>query len=85
MKIYQESIGKSSDPYWQYSCWKSCSLISRFNAEKDVLELGGSDPYVILEDADLDQAVNACIAGRMLNTGKVVCGKAFHCGRTMPV
>ena len=38
--------------------------------KKTVLELGGSDPYVILEDADLDQAVNACITGRMLNTGQ---------------
>jgi succinate-semialdehyde dehydrogenase/glutarate-semialdehyde dehydrogenase len=38
--------------------------------KKTVLELGGSDPYVILEDADLDLAVNACVTGRMLNTGQ---------------
>jgi succinate-semialdehyde dehydrogenase/glutarate-semialdehyde dehydrogenase len=38
--------------------------------KKTVLELGGSDPYVILEDADLDQAVPACITGRLLNTGQ---------------
>ena len=38
--------------------------------KKTVLELGGSDPYVVLKDADLDQAVNACIAGRLLNSGQ---------------
>ena len=38
--------------------------------KKTVLELGGSDPYVILDDADLDQAVAACTAGRMLNAGQ---------------
>ena len=38
--------------------------------KKTVLELGGSDPYVILEDADLDQAVTACVTGRLINTGQ---------------
>ena len=38
--------------------------------KKTVLELGGSDPYVIFDDADIDNAVEACIAGRILNTGQ---------------
>jgi len=38
--------------------------------KKTVLELGGSDPYIILEDADLDQAISACMIGRFLNTGQ---------------
>ena len=38
--------------------------------KKTVLELGGSDPYIILDDADLDNAVESCITGRMLNTGQ---------------
>ena len=38
--------------------------------KKTVLELGGSDPYLILDDADIDKAVNSCIDGRILNTGQ---------------
>ena len=38
--------------------------------KKTVLELGGSDPYVVLDDANLDVALDACIAGRLLNAGQ---------------
>lgn len=38
--------------------------------KKTVLELGGSDPYVILEDADLDEAAEVCAAARLLNSGQ---------------
>ena len=38
--------------------------------KKTVLELGGSDPYVILKDADLDLAVDTCVTSRLINGGQ---------------
>jgi len=38
--------------------------------KKCVLELGGSDPYVILEDADLTQAASISMMSRLLNSGQ---------------
>jgi len=38
--------------------------------KKTVLELGGSDPYVILEDADLGPTAEACVSGRLVNSGQ---------------
>jgi len=38
--------------------------------KKCVLELGGSDPAVVLEDADLELAVASCARGRLLNAGQ---------------
>ncbi len=35
-----------------------------------VLELGGSDPYIVLDDADIPKAVDICAAARLLNGGQ---------------
>lgn len=40
------------------------------NLKKTVLELGSNDAYLVLSDADLDKAVEACVQGRIYNNGQ---------------
>ena len=40
------------------------------NLKKTTMELGGSDAFIVLEDADLQQALKCAIAGRMGNSGQ---------------
>jgi succinate-semialdehyde dehydrogenase/glutarate-semialdehyde dehydrogenase len=48
------------------------------NLKKSTMELGGSDAFIVLEDADLDQTVKWAVWAKMNNTGQCcVAGKRF--------
>lgn len=52
--------------------------------KKSVLELGGSDAYLILEDADIELAVESCVTSRCINSGQsCIAAKRFIVPRTI--
>jgi succinate-semialdehyde dehydrogenase/glutarate-semialdehyde dehydrogenase len=53
---------------------KSVAGIAGNELKKCVLELGGSDPYLILSDANLSDSAKTCAAGRLLNAGQSCIG-----------
>ncbi|MHA2620821.1 MAG: NAD-dependent succinate-semialdehyde dehydrogenase [bacterium JZ-2024 1] len=52
------------------SAGRAVAQSAGFALKKTVLELGGSDPYIILEDADLADAASVCASARLINSGQ---------------
>lgn len=46
------------------------AAIAAKNIKKSVLELGGSDPFVVLKDAELEKTVKTAVQSRMQNAGQ---------------
>ncbi len=52
------------------SAGKNVASIAGSELKKTVLELGGSDPYIVLEDADIPACVKTSATSRMINAGQ---------------
>jgi succinate-semialdehyde dehydrogenase/glutarate-semialdehyde dehydrogenase len=69
-KIIRHPLVKAVTLTGSTSAGKSVASIAGSEIKKSVLELGGSDPYLVLEDADMDLAVETCVKSRLINAGQ---------------
>ena len=57
---------------------------SAMNLKKCVLELGGSDPFIVLDDAIIEKAVEGAVKGRFINCGQsCVASKRFFVSKNI--
>lgn len=63
---------------------KSVASIAGQELKKSVLELGGSDPFIVLEDANIEEAVEVAVTARILNNGQTcIAAKRFILHQTI--
>jgi succinate-semialdehyde dehydrogenase / glutarate-semialdehyde dehydrogenase len=68
--LIEHSIIKAVTITGSVNAGKAVAAKAGLELKKTVLELGGSDPYIILDDADLHTAVPTCINSRLINSGQ---------------
>lgn len=54
----------------EYAGSQVASIAGR-EIKKSVMELGGTDPFIVMPDADMDAAINTCMIAKYLNGGQV--------------
>jgi succinate-semialdehyde dehydrogenase/glutarate-semialdehyde dehydrogenase len=66
------------------SAGRAVARVAGENLKKTVLELGGSDAYVVLADADVDAAAEVCTRSRLINGGQsCIAAKRFVVDRSL--
>jgi len=73
-KVIQHKAVKAVSLTGSTPAGKSVATLAGAELKKCVLELGGSDPYLILEDANIEKAAKKCALGRLINAGQSCIG-----------
>jgi succinate-semialdehyde dehydrogenase / glutarate-semialdehyde dehydrogenase len=69
-KIIRHPLVKAVTLTGSTAAGRAVASIAGSVLKKTVMELGGSDPYIILPDADIQKAAEICASSRLINSGQ---------------